>query len=154
VLLREAAGRIATHAKQERALFEVVGRWSADEPDADAAGLFAVQSRHHGWRAARWDELAPVLHDHEPVVERLDGLDVLVGLEGTLDRLVGAELALARVLEGYRAHQAAATEVADGPAQRVLRIVTQDAEVDRQAIAALLQTWEPSLVAARRSLLG
>jgi hypothetical protein len=154
VLLREAAGRIVTHAWLERALFEVVGRWSADEADADAARLFAVQSRHHGWRSQRWAELVPVLHDVEPAVEGVDGLDALAGLDETLDRLVGADGALALVLERYRAHQAAVTEVADGPARRALRIVTQDAEADRQAIAALLRTWEPSLVAARRSLLG
>lgn len=131
MLIVDAARRIAGHAALERQLFEVVGQWSIDEPDADSARVFAVLSRHHGWRSLLWAQLQPVLHD-VPAAGRFVEL-----APSAPDRLSSLDAALGRLLERYREHQAGCTEVADGPTSRVLRIVIADTEADLAELRSL-----------------
>jgi hypothetical protein len=142
VLIREQALRIARHRWAERRLFDIVGAWSLDEPDADVARHFAAQARHHAWRASMWDVVRPVLHDVDTMPDvpgsTIEAFDAVDRSSTTAERLTAVGQVLA-VLVGRYEHDLASTDpVADAPVIRVLRLVISDAKEDWQA-AALLQ---------------
>jgi hypothetical protein len=139
VLIGETAVTLAGFSWVEGRLFEIVGGWVATTAEPEVVALFAVQSRHHGWRAELWEGQQPLLHDIE--VPRVPPEQELVAVFGevaaaaaTADRLVGLyRVLLPWVAAGYRTLVATASEVADGPVARVARIVLGDLEVDCRA---------------------
>jgi hypothetical protein len=143
VLIRDQARRVARHQWVERRLFEIVGSWSADEADADAARVLATESRHHAWRAAMWAELQPVLHDVDDAELRVGAdlaaaFDELARSVAMLERAVtlGA-VVLPAVVACYEGDAERLDPVSDGPVRRVLELVTLDAKQDWQAAAQL-----------------
>ena len=120
----------------------MVGAWSIDEPDADAARHFAAQARHHAWRASMWDDVQPVLHDLDAAIDVpaaiIEAFDALAGSSTTVERLAGVgEVALPALVARYDHDLASADPVADAPMIRVLRLVVSDAKEDWQAAAQL-----------------
>jgi len=140
VLIVEAAHRLRGWAWIERRLFEVVGRWATDTPEPDIARWLATAAHHHAWRADLWDERVPVLHDVEAAAPPAGWAALLDGSPATtvlrLDTL--AEVALPALLAEYEEALAGASEVADGPLARGLRLAIPDATEDRQSALALL----------------
>lgn len=146
MLIRETAQRVAAHWWVEARLFELTGAWSTEDGDPDVRRVLAVQSRHHGWRAARWAELVPVLHDLDPgalvpPAPDVALLDALGADDAPVVRLAGlTSVVLPALLERYEAHLASTTEVADAPVARALRLVLADAGDDRRAAEAVLHS--------------
>lgn len=146
MLIRETARALARDVYVERRLFEMLGGWSIDAPDADAAALFGALSRHHGWRAQLLAELQPVLHD-------LDGatlapsdafaayLDAAAAPSVTAVRLSGlVEVVLPERLDTYAERLRSANDVADAPVVRALGLVTTDGQADWRAASAVLRS--------------
>lgn len=146
MLIRETARAIAGHRWIEERLFELTGSWAGEGGDAEVTRLLATQSRHHGWRAAQWEALVPALHDLDPSELEAPAADValldgLTAEEHRTVRLAGlTRVVLPEVLRRYDAHGASATEVADAPVARMLRLVVLDARSDQQAAEQLLRT--------------
>lgn len=156
MFLRETARRLTRAAWLERRLFEIVGQWSADCPDADVARLFAVQSPHHAWRAALLEEHIPVLHDVPaeelaPSASLVAFTDAVAASTGTLERLAGlTRVVLPELLGSYEEHLTLATEVADAPVLRVLRLVVIDEQDDWRVAVTVLR----SKLRAERDVVG
>lgn len=142
MLIDETAGRVTGYRWIEERLFELTGSWVAEDGDADVTRLLATQSRHHGWRAAQWEELIPILHDRTDVASPAADVGALAALAAEVERNVRlarvTEVVLPGLIDRYDAHLASATEVADAPVARVLRLVLLDARADQQAAEALL----------------
>jgi hypothetical protein len=144
VLIRDTARSLAHLAWVERRLFEVVGGWVVGTADGEVAAHLAAASMHHGWRASLLEERVPVLHDVDP--SELDppaslvaGLDAVAASADDLERLVAlAQVVGPRLVVQHRALLAAATEVADAPVARALRLVVVDEEEDQRAAGVLL----------------
>ena len=146
MLIRETARRLAGHRWIERRLFECTGAWVKAEAHAPLTRLLAAESHHHAWRASMWDGLVPVLHDLdptelEPPPADVALLDALAVTSGSVERLTGlARVVLPHVLRRYDDDLASATEVADAPVVRVLRLVSADARDDWRATDELLRS--------------
>jgi hypothetical protein len=139
--LEDSARRIGHHAWVEQRLFETLGAWVPTTPEPAAKALVAELSLHHAWRAELW-------HGLLPAVPHLAVADLVVAPPGapvpppgasTADRLgwLCGEV-LPALLDGYADHLARTTVVTDGPAIRVLGLVTADARADLAAGRALL----------------
>src|SRR5437879_5458441 len=139
----DQARLVARRAWIERRLFEIVGRWSTEDGDADAVRVFAAEARHHAWRADRWSDLAPVLHDvdpaaHDPSTAALEAVDALASITTTLDRITAlATVVLPNIVRAYEADLASGEPVADAPLLRVLQMIVLDAKQDWGAAAQL-----------------
>jgi hypothetical protein len=150
MLIVDAARQLARDVYVERRLFEILGAWSADTTDAEAARLFAVLSRHHGEQAEWFATLQPVLHDvdaarlapSDAAVEYLDAVAQLTGVDERLASLV--DVVLPELLTGHEAALAATSESADGPVERVRRRVLQGVQEDRQAATQVLHSGRRS----------
>jgi hypothetical protein len=119
----ETAHALAHDVAVAQRLFEELGAWSEEATDPEVARTLAVLSRHQGDHAQWLAALQPVLHDFEPAVPELahlDGLRSVEALAGVLSELVA----------GYDARIAAASEIADGPVTRALRLVVTDLRAD------------------------
>jgi hypothetical protein len=119
----ETAHALAQDVAVAQRLFEVLGAWSTEATDPDLARTLAVLSRHQGDHAQWLAALQPVLHDVEgvtPEVSHLDGVADGDALAGVLSEL----------LAGYDARIAAASEIADGPVTRALRLIVTDLRAD------------------------
>ncbi|MEZ5237737.1 MAG: NAD+ synthase [Microthrixaceae bacterium] len=131
--LASSSEQIAVHRFVERALFELVGRWSleaASSGPAAAAEFFSVQSANHAWRLEQWVQRSPrsLVHDEGP---GSTGWAEALGRAGALDdhrlRLVVHAQVLAPCLAArYRRHGASAGAAADGGVLRWLGIAHRD----------------------------
>ena len=128
----------------ERRMFEVLGSWVRDTAEPEVKVALATQSRHHAWRA---DQLATLLSTFAGT----DASQLTVAPDGSVDDALGAcadavtaeRLAVVLDLTGrlvveYEALRAGASEVADGPAVRILSIVVDDLQRDRRGVDVLL----------------
>ena len=146
MLIRDTARRLAHLAWVERRLFEVVGAWVVGTADGEVAALFAARSMHHGWRASLLEDQVPVLHDLDPAelaapVSLVTLLDAVAASADDLERLVAlAQVVGPQFLAQHQALLAAATEVADGPVARALRLVIVDEQDDQRAAELLLSS--------------
>lgn len=149
--LQEAGARLGGYRWLERRLFEVTGRWAADDEVPAAQLYFDRLSTEHGWHAELWAERLPVLDgiDPEALTKPPDGAaaEVLARLEEagrapeqTVVRLAGlARVVLPRLVGTYRAHLEATTPAADRPVARALRLVLADVRPAWEEGEALLE---------------
>jgi hypothetical protein len=124
----DAARALTRDVQVEKRLFEVLGAWSTVETDAELARTFAVLSRHHGEHVLWLTALQPVLHDvvlEPPEIDDLDGPPSAAALVGVLGSL----------LSGYEQRIGAASETADGPVTRALRLIVTDLRADLSLLA-------------------
>ena len=146
MLIRDTARTFAHLSWVERRLFEVVGGWVVGAGDGAVAALLAARSMHHGWRASTLAEQVPVLHDLDPSeLEALSPLvallDAVVASGDDLERLVAlAQVGGPHLIGRHEALLAGATEVADAPAARALRLVLVDEQEDQRAAEVLLSS--------------
>jgi hypothetical protein len=144
MLIVESARRLARDVYVERRLFEILGAWSSDSTDAEAARLFAVLSRHHGEQALWFAALQPVLHDvddallapPDALVDYLAAVAASSSAEARLASLV--EVVLPELLAGHEAALATVDECADGPVERVRRRVLLGVQEDWRAATQVL----------------
>jgi len=146
VLIRDTARQLARDAWIERRLFEILGAWSADCPEPDAARLLAEQSHHHAWHASLLEERQPVLHDLgadelAPPASLVALLDAVAAPTRTIERLTGlVRVVVPELLAGYEERLAVANPVADAPVARVLRLVVADEQEDWRAAVGVLRS--------------
>jgi hypothetical protein len=119
----ETAHALAQDVAVARRLFEVLGVQSGTTDDPELARTLAVLSRHQGEHAQWLAALQPVLHDVEVVAPEVSHLDGVA--DG--DALAGV---LAEQLAGYEARIGSASEIADGPVTRALRLIVTDLRAD------------------------
>ncbi len=141
--LHASAVLIGGYRWVEQRLFEVVGRWVADELLPDARVFFDVQSQQHAWHAELFEARLPVLDgvdlDLLTVVPSA-GVGRLFETLGTgvpdtaapevsaLLRLVGlGRVVLPRLVAGYTLHLRRCNPTADASAMRAVRLVRRDA---------------------------
>ncbi len=137
------ARRLGAYTWVEAALFELLGRTSADLSDDVAVAMTATHSRHHGWRAELWRGHLPLLGTAPPESFVAPPSSATRELFASLERgsaigTLGDAVALAGVyrvvvpslLAVYAAHGEAASPVSDAPTVRTLRIIGFDAGHD------------------------
>lgn len=131
----------------ERRCFELLGGWAPELDDPALAAAADRHAQHHAWRAGQlWDRL-PVLAqvDRQDLVNAPAGpaaalAGELARLRTAVGRLAGAyRVAHPRLAAAYRAWQAGANPVSDGPALRTVGQVLADLEADRAEGEDLLQ---------------
>ena len=146
--LLKTADRLGALVWAEQRAFEVLSRWSRDGGDPEIQVVFAVQARHHAWRAeqlaARFPaitdvDLADRLAPDDPGIAglffELEGL----GADALIDRLVAAcRVLLPRLVADHEVDLARTAEVADAPLRRTLRQVLADERDDLDAAEAAL----------------
>lgn len=130
--LHDAAAKIGAWCWAERRCFEILGGWVADTTEPDVQVLFATHSRHHAWRAERWEEILPrayVAAADQLIAAPADAVafDLLEALEPTGKRVAGHyDVLLRALLAAYEASPAVMNPVTDGPALRAIRIIVGD----------------------------
>jgi hypothetical protein len=167
VNLQEGAARAGGHCWVERRLFEVLGAWGASVGGAQVKILLDRHSQHAAWRAGQWWERLPVVAgiDRQALMAPPPGWEALLGAAGShlpapdgdaALLAVAYRVALPRLLTRYRAHQAAATPVADGPVLRTLVQATGDAAADWEEGEAAVQVLlvDDDAVTAAAAALG
>ena len=147
--LAELTERLGALVWVEEKMFEILGEWSAFEPVAKAAIVFATASRHHGWHAeiiADCLPTSPQLREREVIQPPTQGwadaiatLRSLAAPDATSTRL----RSLVKVLNPWLARESAsildvARPVNDASVQRWLRFVEIDHYDDARAAAELL----------------
>jgi hypothetical protein len=146
VLIRDTARTLAHLSWVERRLFEVVGGWVVGTGDGEVAALLAARSMHHGWRASTLAAQVPLLHDLD--ASELEAPSTLVALLDAvaasgddLERLVAlAQVVGPPLIDRHQVLLAGATEVADAPVARALRLVLVDEQEDQRAAEVLLSS--------------
>jgi len=144
--LVEQVGVLGEAVWIEERLFELEGRWSMVETDAEVAVHLATNSRYHGDHAVRLADClpdSPVLDAEGHVRSPSPGWEaVLVEPlelpEGSWARLVVVERVLARTVPGYEELANRLTMVADGPTLRALDHVLTDQRAELTATRALV----------------
>ncbi|MGH9076615.1 MAG: hypothetical protein ACRDY0_04055 [Acidimicrobiales bacterium] len=139
------------HCWSEQRLFQLLGAWVPQAPEADVKVVLDRHSAHCAWRAAQWRGRLPVMAGASPdelvVAPDRPWEELLATLggdggtdEGTVGRLAGAyRVALPRLAGAYRRHRAATTEVADGATRRSLDMALTDLVADWVEGEVLLQ---------------
>ena len=161
--LEDSARRLGGYRWMESRLFEALGGWAATVPEVQLKPALAVHAREHAWHAELWLERLPRVAHLSP-----DGLTAPAGdreaafasallepdaEDRTVEKLVGAyRVLLPRMVTAYSEHLRAASEIADGPVIRALRLVLRD-EVEgwcrgEEMVQSLLLTQEEVLRAA------
>ena len=137
--LEDAARRAGHHRWTEMRFFELMGGWVPGVAEPEAKIHLHVAARHHGWHAGLWADQLP---DADDGVRRLtvppgEGIrslfEALRGPDGagTAEKLVAVyRVLLPHLVATYRSELDGASEVRDGPAIRVLRLVLRDEEED------------------------
>ncbi len=158
------ARRIGRYAWCEQRLFELLGRWSVEVPEAEACVLLARQARRRARHAARWDGLLPTVAGR-PATELVrppDGLDDLgdrlgagSGAPTTVERLAAVGHVVGPgLLEVYADHRAAASPIAEGPTIEVLDAVLVEQGEDVADGQDLLARIDPTGAATERAVAG
>ena len=172
--LHEAAVRHGAYRWIELRLFELTGAWSAAPgvPNAARVHLFEA-SAQHAWHAELWADRLPVLAgvDHDALTRPLgpvlvplfDALGAApqggaaapdaaaagdAGDAAALAFLAGlSRVVLPALLDSYRRHREALSEVADGPSLRALALVVRDEEAEVAEAGAVLEAITPGATA-------
>lgn len=143
--LEAAARRLGSWCWAERRLFEILGGWVRDTPEAPLKALFATHSRHHGWRAERWAEVLPgayVPGPEELIVGGAAGelFEALAAIEPSALRATAHyHVVYPALLAAYEASPVVMNPVTDGPALRAIRIIVGDAQHDLLEADAVCQ---------------
>lgn len=140
-----AAAWLGAHRLLEERLFELLGLWSREVPEAEAKILLAAHSLRHAWHSELWADRMPSL----PALQATAGLagpgepaspvfsaariEAIVcslregGAEGTLEKLAAVyRVVVPRLVVSYEVYLEAASEVSDGPVIRALRLAIFD----------------------------
>ncbi len=135
--IEQSAGLIGGFCWLERHAFEILGRWSAFEPDDRAALAFATASLRHGEHSELWTERLPSARGFEPgdlvaapSVRALDVVGALQGFEdpdvtsGRLEAWFG--LVLPALIDAYSSLLRDLSPVAESPTRRALTVALDD----------------------------
>jgi hypothetical protein len=160
--IEAAARRAGAHRWVERRLFEILGRWSAEVPVAEAKPLLGAQSLHHAWHAELWAGCLPTLPHLRPddvtaapspaVAAFFDEVGDEAGEADAAGRLVGVyRVVVPRLRVAYAGRRAGASGVADAPVVRALDLIEADLARDGAAGERLVQSLLRSGDDARRA---
>jgi hypothetical protein len=138
------SGRLLSHATWlERRLFEVLGGWVSDTPEAAVKLALARHSRLHAAHAEALEPLRPSTRDHD--VSQRAPLDAswrtqvskMLAASTTASRLERLQELLGDAIGVYEQHLAATRPIRDAPVRRALTTVLEDARAELEDLRGL-----------------
>ena len=132
--MQENARRLGHQRWLHLQLFELLGGWAADTPEAHLRQVFAAHCHHHAWHAQ-------LIADRLPKIDELDTETLTVPADASVQQMVAQARAAAttadrvalvygtihpRLISELAAHLHAVDPRTDGPTARVLTLVLRD----------------------------
>ncbi len=145
--LHAAAAKVGAWCWAERRCFELLGAWVREAEDPMVKAMVSVHSRHHAWRAQRWEEILPRAYAKpagDLIVASADAeaFEFLDQLQPIGNRLAGHYHVLyPALLEAYEASPVLMSPLSDGPALRATRIILGDGRQDLEEAKSVSGQW-------------
>jgi hypothetical protein len=140
----DSARRLGALVWTERRLFEILGGWVQETPEAAVKVTFARVSRHHGEHAVAVASLLPATREHDPEasvhpeVDAEAAVAVAAACGSTAERLHAVtDRVGAGHLRALAAYLADAAPVRDAPGIRVVSGVLEEVRADLGSLEAL-----------------